>query len=611
MPTQGWRNSGPRIASFDLLGQNLGGFTDQLLMRKGLLELRPIDPTASGPQLSAIYDSVRDIDWLSPITEGALLPVRAGHLGFKKLWVIDAFGRVLILEDHVKLDSPCLPPRMMASNGRIKLEPRLAQSARLSMEWPATAQLDIGGRNDGAHGIDKAFGAVCGWIIPNFLDAGLMIYDAGGTALGALQSVLRKSWSEGFGGIQPEMESFHWVDIPGSKTFLFGKAPTPALDPLGEKANPHLRQFVNALLGLKGGSGARLMENINCALSTGGGNLNSNLAMLIGKPLALVRASLSLEVEGRPAPAQAWNDLSKNNTGGIEQLKIPVRLGDRQLKNGVWQGSDGLAGFFLKADDADHIDYSHFYPAFGMGDPRQNDEYNVYQKVPDVALAHSLDLTLLMEPSKGVCATTGILPRTVFHLPSGGAIDVLENKEVIFYTGPLLTTAREIRMPQPSDSFGQWSWTHHPEVKVWLEESITDSQKEQGRFYDEPFQIAEGWLKLITAPLSIRSFGVEGKNPIRETDTSMDGNIDSVPDRFELPTDKQLILFWEVIGAVSIELQQDGIPILKSSHSPLPSRYRLKIAKNTSFTLIATGRVQKKPLTRTKTIMITAIPTPK
>ena len=86
--------------SMDILCQSLGGLTDQLLMRKSQLELRPLEPGSGneGPQFSPIFDAVKDVDWLSPLTDGEFLPVRAGHLKLNKLWVIDAFGQFLQLE---------------------------------------------------------------------------------------------------------------------------------------------------------------------------------------------------------------------------------------------------------------------------------------------------------------------------------------------------------------------------------------------------------------------------------------------------------------------------------------------------------------------------------
>src|SRR5262249_28073176 len=157
-----------------------------------------------------------------------------------------------------------------------------------------------------------------------------------------------------------------------------------------------------ALTGAGGAAFGQLLDKLDQALSTGGGrgaSRNSGLALLIGRPLALVRATIRLELDGGAALAQAWDDVQKaaeGRTGGIETLQVPVRLGDGRLWNGIWLGDDGLAGFFLKQD------YSRFYPAYGLqgGD----DAYSRYGWVPKVSIDEPLDLTLLMDPSQGVCA---------------------------------------------------------------------------------------------------------------------------------------------------------------------------------------------------------------
>ena len=158
-------------------------------------------------------------------------------------------------------------------------------------------------------------------------------------ALGALQSVLRQSWEQGFGGQHSATESFHWIDMPGSAHFLFGQPPAKNLDPLGEQANPHLRHFVNALLGLNSGAGKHFLENLNLAMSIKGAKQDPHQAMLIGRPLALVRACLRLEPDGQTALSQGFEAQS---TGGVENLQIPVRLGGRRRVEGAWQGEDGL-----------------------------------------------------------------------------------------------------------------------------------------------------------------------------------------------------------------------------------------------------------------------------
>ena len=601
------------VSSMPVLCQSLGGLTDQLLMRKGHLELRPLEPGSGeeGPQFSAIYQAVKDVDWLAPLTDKQLLPIRAGHLKLEKLWIIDAFGQFLKLEElepqekqrEGTLFNPLLPRRLRSPGGSVRLEPRLAQPARLTIEWPSAERWGVADETDHPRQAEEEFNPICGWIVPNFLDEGFMIYNAKGYALGSLQKVLRKSWREGVGGLQPELESFHWVDIPGSQAFFFGLPPEKISDPLGEKANPHLRAFVKGLLSLTEGSGqafSDLLDRIDEALSASSGvgsSHNPNLTLLIGRPLALVRAALRLEVDGRLACAQGWDD-TPSPTGRLEHLKVPVRLGDRRKWQDVWLGDDGLAGFFLKGQDkrqGNTIDYTRFYPAFGLSG-RADDTYNTYNHTPQLSLAEPLDLTLLMDPTRGVCVTSGILPRTIFRLPYGDTTETLENKQVVFYTGPVVSpeSEQEVRMPQPSDIYGQWSWTHHPEVKVWGEPlDVVDVQKEQGRFSDTPLQIAEGWLKLITAPLAVRVFTVKGKNPVEQEKQPESGGEPSIPERFEVIAGEQIILTWAVSGAEKIELKEGETSLFESHRHPLPTQYAIQVEQTTTFTLVATGRVKK------------------
>ena len=583
------------ISEMNLLCQNLGGFTDNLLTRKAYLELKPLDPGPDGvgPRFSPIYDAVRDIDWLSPLTNTPFLPVRAGHLKLESLWIVDAFGQLLMLEDktepyHETVGSPHRPAAAAASGGYLRLEPRLDQPARLTVDWPAATQWNGAEVSQGLPEADPDFGPVCGWILPNFLDSGLMIYDARGNALGALQAVKRKFWDEVSGAERQDIESFHWIDIPGSDSFYFGRPPEEIKDPLGKNANPHLRAFVDALLSLSEGSGQafkQLLAGMNETLSAGSTGYNPNLALLIGKPLALVRALIGLELNGLPARAQGWADLQNMQTDEIERFKVPIRLGDRRQSGDLQPGEDGLVGYFLDQN------YCRFFPAHGLkGD---DDQFSKFRRVPEISIAEPLDFTLLMDPSRGISATTGILPRKVFHLPFGDITDLLENKQVVFYTGPIIcpeNSANQIQMPQPSDVYGQWAWTHHPEVKVWQDATISDSQKASGQFADN-LQISEGWLKLVTAPLEIRAFKVKGLEPLDKEPTA------GAPERFEVQAGQTLILSWVVIGAEAVELKQGNISLFESSRHPLPTQIAVKVNQQTQFTLTASGRAAKIPTT--------------
>lgn len=582
------------IHSINTLCQSLGGFTDQLMMRKSYLELRPLDPRKAQnevPKFSPIFDTVKDIDWLSPLTEGKFFPLRAGTLKLERLWIIDAFGQFLKLEEEgqVKGLKPLSPRRLAAPDSAVRLAPRLVQAARLSLDWLPADLWDSPGDQELQAARDQDCNSICGWVVPNFLDSGLMIYDARGYAAGSLQANQRKSWGSGAGAAREPIASFHWVDLPGSETFFFGLPHSRITDPLGAAANPHLRAYLQGLLSLTEGSGqafANLLKSINDALSAAGGTGdNPALALLIGKPLALVRARLRLEVDGRIARAQGWDAVDSMDSGGIEKVKFPLRLGDRRKWQDRWLGDDGLLGFFIGRD------YKKFYPASGL--EGRDDGYNIFNRLPEISLGETIDLTLIMDPARGVCVTSGILPRALFPHPYGGAAETLENKEVIFFTGPVIGPAasQEIHMPQPSDIYGQWSWTHHPDVKVWSEKPIADVQKEAGQFSETALRITEGWLKLIAVPLAIRAFTVAGKNPVEE-EKKITGET-TAPARFEAARGEKIMLSWSVDGAEEIELREAEALRFKSRRHPLPARFAFEAERDTAFTLVATGRAAR------------------
>jgi hypothetical protein len=581
------------VRSMNVLTQSLGGFTDNLLMRQAHLELQPLDPgtDGEGPRSSPVADWVQDIEWVAPLTEGGFFPLRAGELEIEKLWVIDAYGQLLQLEseDAPALKAPVVHERLAGAGGAIRLEPRLAQPARLGIEWLPACRWKA--ESASPLGEKEPFDPVCGWIVPNLLDRGLMIYDARGRALGALQAVQRKSWDQGAGARREPIESFHWVDLPGSAGFFYGTPPQQIADPLGREANPHLREYVRGLLSLTEGSGAafgQLLDRMDEALSARRPNDTSRdpgLALLVGRPLALVRARLRLELDGEPARPQGWDAAqtdAKLQGGGLAQVRFPVRLGERRPWEGTWLGEDGLVGFFLECD------YTRFYPAYGL--QGGNDGYSMYGHVPQIAIDEPLDVTFLMDPGAGVCATTGILPRTLFHLPYGDIAEALDSKEIIFFTGPLVSTAAQIRMPQPSDLYGQWSWTYHPAVEVWREGPITDTRREAGRFFDEALEIAEGWLRLVSSPLAIRAFEVQGREPVSRARKPAAPGEAGVPARYEVPSGERVVLSWSTIGADRIELRAGATTLLESERHPLPSRFRIGGADGGSFTLIARAR---------------------
>jgi len=73
---------------------------------------------------------------------------------------------------------------------------------------------------------------------------------------------------------------------------------------------------------------------------------HQDLALLMGRPIALVRASLDIELQGLPAAHQGWNvfrqDLAREgrDDDGFTRVLFPLRIGEYK------QFNDGLVGYW-------------------------------------------------------------------------------------------------------------------------------------------------------------------------------------------------------------------------------------------------------------------------
>src|SRR5581483_8783360 len=168
---------------------------------------------------------------------------------------------------------------------------------------------------------------ICGWVLPNNLDSSLMIYDGDGKALGSIN------------------RNAQWEPTPAS--------PSP-MQP-SDISNSHLNKMVMTIIRL----GADFLGHFISAIDNALEKIepenyaqHQDLALLIGRPLALVRAALNLELQGLPTVHQGWEafrqDLQRINreTSHFEHVEFPVHIGEYQ------QFNDGLVGYWKEAGDA-------------------------------------------------------------------------------------------------------------------------------------------------------------------------------------------------------------------------------------------------------------------
>lgn len=198
----------------------------------------------------------------------------------------------------------------------VQLPPRLVQPARLDLSWVP-----------GATG-----NPILGWVLPNHLDEGLSVYGTDGTA---------------YGELSPATDP---TGVPFVNWAPAAAGPYPTLPAL-LAAEPALGGFLSDLASAGTAAFSAFIEAVDETLWTVdplGARSDTFLSVLLGRPLAVVAASIALELE-----SDAYRDPSWPFTFGSQQphfvgYQFPVRLGDLGFRQ------DGLLGYFLDGD------YTHF-----------------------------------------------------------------------------------------------------------------------------------------------------------------------------------------------------------------------------------------------------------
>jgi hypothetical protein len=565
-----------------VLAQSLDGFNDALLLQQPGIQLPPLDfdkwfdSRGQSCEIAAVdaaindgFDERRDTFRTAPRLAGEpepFLPIRAGRLGITRLSIVDAFGQTLKLPIVQINDSAAgdWPHRMLrrasacvlgstaaAPDAKfVELRPRFVQPMRLRFDW-----------EDASGHPEENSGPVCGWVLPNHLEKSLTIYSASGKALGALQKKL---------GLAPgsSAAAFYWLDVPGVEQATID--------------NPHLRYFCDWLLGLTPDDAATFSACIDHVMASADERIpeaDPGVAVLVGHPLALVRASLQFETAGLSAHRPELRSGATRGaavdglleTLGFKQIKWPLRLGD------LHAGNDGLVGVFRCAAAASGGRVSTsgaFYPAWGE-DTRDVDRNAVRVfAVQDFAIdcMQPLQVTMLMDPQARVHATTGALPRAYLELPPEDATGARRAREVYFQMAPVLGLSSTPEMPRPSDDYGEWSWAYRPDVTQWKLDPAIVEATDRASFSDAWPAISEGWLKLAIAPL-IQSFWVrEGADGVARG--------------------ARIHLSWSLQGAESLKLEQikedrSSTLIAKWDAQPLLREYGVTVEAETTYRLTA------------------------
>ena len=426
------------------LSQSLGGFYDALSGRCQELQIPIADPLGF-PEEQALTEEIAAAIGSdhrpSPIGSAAMHSFSSGRMAMSQLRLVDTFGRFVDWTPRKLIASETLVHQQV---GRVRVPPRITQPLRLAVDWLSAADDEIELTAHPSHS------PVCGWLLCSHLDHGsLAVHNADGHYLGQVDQKGR------------------WRIAPG-----------PDLGPSGpnEIANRHLAALVHWFTHRPGEAAfmpafTKLLDDALDGISASDYNDTASRALLAGRPIAVVRVRISLELLGLPATDVSFADLVARLNGalpsshGLENIAIPLRIGEHGILG------DGVVGFWIESNAHDGHDAAYHDRIFwspqpaGIGEiPTHSDiaRIGAFNKHPErlhlTPKGSAITVTLLLDPRANAHFTTGILPVKTIKLPEDQYREAMGRIGMTFLSTPVLTGSAHIETQVPMQSGGDWLW---------------------------------------------------------------------------------------------------------------------------------------------------------
>ncbi|KAK7420244.1 hypothetical protein QQX98_002899 [Neonectria punicea] len=542
-----------------LVAGDLDGLTDHLLTLRRGIHIIPYPPQAGDTpdevEQSLLNELLKKATGFDVTPYGDALfsdpeagldfkPVTHGQARFTKFNVVDRFGQVVspFGKDSSSL-YPCLGPSLACQENLIE-GPGFANSVELDKEGnsqffqlghsinqdcrlnshfvvhsadrehhhPSTQwfESDVSGRNgpakQGWRATTEYEDAVWGWLLVDFRDRGIQVYNAIGECMGEAL-------------------------LPGS---IYGKVHWQVYYSEGDLSEePKESQLQNLMDRM---SDAKFLMGLWVMLADACQNIHHEPSMsahgdqllnLAGRPMALVNMGFSLELATPPMETQSYHDIRKRSPESkLSDYSFEVLLGDKPNMH------DGLVGYFMppamekavpkdneKKDKVSTVQDSEFpyrpdpsciYTEFGYpgrtnvdaslkGDnfasPSQNPLYLSPSYHDPVELSSAMEYSYsqfndptscviigaIVDPFQPIHVASGILPESTVKLPSWIASQTLQRMRLLFRGGPMLfagdlpseddwsrplnQTEREVAVPPVATNAGgggengaTWSW---------------------------------------------------------------------------------------------------------------------------------------------------------
>jgi len=405
-----------KVREWKLLGQELSGFHEQMAQHDIRAFRRPVGETFNGRNLIlddvlGFNESDREEQRIGgavdsvPYVDGNVVPpfrrVQNGKGRLSDLIFYDAFGRCLTLiqagnrsgmyESNnfplIVSDSMKSRKNSEESRNRFLLRPGLLQYARLSAEF----------QGDGDNGI-------YGFIVANYLSHSLLVYSGDGALAGELSLAAGKD---------------------GGRSVVYSK--------INDVPEGVLQDFIDSQTGKEEAAFAAMLDVIDDAfwtMSAAGGSKEERIALLAGRPLALSKMQIYIDLYGEPIKNTDWN---ADEGGKDAEPGFPLRLGELSGRG------DGVVGYF--EDGTFSVFRSTAEPSTECESivqiGQETEKASAWLK-SGCGSANAAAPYILYDPLLAVHIYSGIFPVKKVYQDKDKMLDIYKNMELRFRAGPLV-----------------------------------------------------------------------------------------------------------------------------------------------------------------------------
>jgi hypothetical protein len=529
-----YRELDDAVQHLDVVSAALDGLRAQLLGFEARDGLRRPSDGAGGTQAPAPVRAPR-----------ALV---AGTMVLERARLLDIFGRTLEVPAE-RLKTLAAPSRTQLDDdtATLGLAPRLLRPARWLLRW-VEAGTPVGAEGTEAR-VDQIEAAlmvnpVAGFLLPDHLDESLEVFAIDGSPVGELLHEAVSggvAWEIAAGRAGPADAGPHFglqvsqlalaefaAGLVAADSAARGGLPLAAAQANAAGAGPAAtapqESALSALL--------RAIDTTLWTVDSFAALGSEHVAGLVGRPIAVVRAQLRLELMpptdvdlSDPTRAEEWQAA----TAYAQQHAFAVRIGE------VTRSDDGVLGFFVNDD------YAHFrlvdkviaataanagrsrgkleLLGSNTGKPAQSAIQHPYIAGRDeddtlaLHIGQTVTLTILMHPAGKCTLTSGILPRKALALARDWVGPGLAKIAPSLRTGPVLVETDldvegQVRLPKVS-VFGKnqnFLWRDTP--ATWRTDAIL-AATQTALLPDTPAELREGWIRVAPeAPADPNAPGV-------------------------------------------------------------------------------------------------------